>query len=143
MMRYFIGIDPGVHTGVALWDSGLEVFHSVRSMTITGAMSAVGGFAAEHPRDVTVVFEDARKRKWIPAMPDIRREMGRWQGSGSVMRDCKIWEDFCGESGIPFEAVAPQRNRTKLDAEAFRSLTGWSQPTNEHGRDAAMLVFGR
>ena len=46
-MRYFIGIYPGVHTGVALWDSGLEVFHFVRSMTITGAMSAVGGFAAE------------------------------------------------------------------------------------------------
>lgn len=142
-MRYFIGIDPGVHTGVALWDSGLEVFHFVRSMTITGAMSAVGGFAAEHPRDVTVVFEDARKRKWIPAMSSLRREMGRWQGSGSVMRDCKIWEDFCKENSIPYEAVAPKRNRTKLTAEAFKRLTGWKGRTSEHARDAAMLVFGK
>ena len=32
---------------------------------------------------------------------------------------------------------------TKLSAEQFRRITGWTEQTNEHGRDAAMLVFGR
>lgn len=142
-MRYFIGIDPGVHTGIALWDSGLEIFRFVRSMTITGALTAVRNIEAQHPRDVKVVFEDARQRRWIPDTRNLRREMGRRQGADSVKRDCAIWEEFCSTSGIPYEAVAPGRNRTKLDAEVFRSLTGWADPSNEHARDAAMLVFGR
>lgn len=117
-MRYCIGIDTGVNTGLAVWDRNERRFTDIATMTISKAMLYVLGLA--RTGDVEVFFEDARKRKWIPAMPDIRREMGRWQGSGSVMRDCKIWEDFCGESGIPCEAVAPQRNRTKLESRALR-----------------------
>lgn len=140
-MKY-IGIDTGVNTGIAVWDTESRDLLSVETTTITKAMLSVLDFLQSDER-VKVVFEDARQRKWIPTMPDIRREMGRWQGSGSVMRDCKIWEDFCKENSIPYEAVAPKRNRTKLTAEAFRRLTGWKGRTSEHARDAAMLVFGK
>lgn len=140
-MKY-IGIDTGVNTGIAVWDTESRDLLSVETTTITKAMLSVLDFLQSDER-VKVVFEDARQRKWIPAMPDIRREMGRWQGSGSVMRDCKIWEDFCKENSIPYEAVAPKRNRTKLTAEAFKRLTGWKGRTSEHARDAAMLVFGK
>lgn len=140
-MKY-IGIDTGVNTGIAVWDTESRDLLSVETTTITKAMLSVLDFLQSDER-VKVVFEDARQRKWIPAMPDIRREMGRWQGSGSVMRDCKIWEDFCKENSIPYEAVAPKRNRTKLTAEAFNRLTGWKGRTSEHARDAAMLVFGK
>ena len=30
----------------------------------------------------------------------------------------------------------------KLDAAAFKRLTSWQGRTSEHGRDAAMLVWG-
>lgn len=140
-MKY-IGIDTGVNTGFAVWDKESRGLLSVETTTITKAMLSVLNFCRSDER-VKVVFEDARQRKWIPTMPSLRREMGRWQGSGFVMRDCKIWEDFCKENAIPYEAVAPQRNRTKLDAEAFKRLTGWVGRTSEHARDAAMLVFGK
>lgn len=38
---------------------------------------------------------------------------------------------------------APKNNRTKLTAEQFNRLTGWTARTNEHSRDAAMLIWGR
>ena len=44
--------------------------------------------------------------------------------------------------GIDFEAVPPKNNKTKMTAEAFERMTGWKGRTNEHGRDAAMLVYG-
>lgn len=46
------------------------------------------------------------------------------------------------EQDIPYELVAPRDNRTKLSALQFRNLTGWPARTTEHGRDAAMLVYG-
>lgn len=140
-MKYLIGIDTGVHTGYAVWDAEDKAFMGIETLTISTALYRVKSISEIYR--VKVFFEDARKRKWIPAMSSLRREMGRWQGSGSVMRDCKIWEDFCKENSIPYEAVAPKRNRTKLTAEAFRRLTGWKGRTSEHARDAAMLVFGK
>ena len=32
---------------------------------------------------------------------------------------------------------------TKSKADTFKKLTGWTGRTNEHARDAAMLVFRR
>lgn len=139
--RYLIGIDTGVHTGYALWDLESRELWDVDTLTVTQALFRVK--AVSEAYRVKVFFEDARQRRWIPDTHDLRREMGRRQGAGSVKRDCQIWEDFCKENGIPYEAVAPQRNRTKLSAEAFATLTGWKDRTSEHARDAAMLVFGR
>lgn len=139
--RYLIGIDTGVNTGYAVWDMETGDLWDVQTLTITQALHRVKTFSEAYR--IKVYFEDARQRRWIPDTRDPGREMGRRQGAGSVKRDCRIWEDFCRENRIPFEAVAPRRNRTKLSAEAFRRLVGWQGRTSQHARDAAMLVFGR
>ena len=69
-------------------------------------------------------------------------ERKKLQGVGSVKRDASIWEDYLTDLGIEFEMVAPKRNVTKLSQDRFKAMTGWKNRTNEHGRDAAMLVFG-
>ena len=69
-------------------------------------------------------------------------ERKKLQGVGSVKRDATIWEDFLKDLGVKFEMVAPKRNVTKLTQETFKRYTGWSSKTNEHGRDAAMLIYG-
>lgn len=139
--RYLIGIDTGVNTGYAVWDMETGDLWDVQTLTITQALHRVKTFSEAYR--IKVYFEDARQRRWIPDTRDPGREMGRRQGAGSVKRDCRIWEDFCQENRIPFEAVAPRRNRTKLSAEAFRRLVGWQGRTSQHARDAAMLVLGR
>lgn len=65
------------------------------------------------------------------------------QGVGSVKRDAQIWEDWCTEQGLNFKMIHPAANATKKKAEDFTRMTGWTGRTNEHARDAAMLVFKR
>ena len=134
-MRYFIGIDVGTHTGVAVWDKSEKRFVEIQTTSILKAMEIVKKY--EKSDIVQVRLEDARKRKWFG---DSGRE--RLQGAGSVKRDCVIWEEFLNDRKIPYMLIAPKNNSTKLSAESFKKITGYSGRTNEHTRDAAMLVFG-
>lgn len=148
----YIGIDPGVNTGLAVWDKTNQKLLSITTTTITTAFELVRSeklrlcfskVAAEargekFQIELLVFMEDARQRNWFG-------QSGRekLQGAGSVKRDCAIWETFCKEAGIELRKIAPKNNYTKLSAEQFRKLTGWKGRTSDHGRDAAMLVFGR
>lgn len=135
----FIGIDTGVHTGFAVWDSGSKRLTEVSTYTITQAMEHVKMIADVRGREnVRLYIEDARQRTWFG---NAGRE--KLQGAGSVKRDCSIWEDWCKENNIECVMVAPKHNRTKLSAAQFRVLTKWTGRTSEHARDAALLVFGR
>lgn len=137
----YIGIDTGVHTGIAVWDSERKEFVMVDTMKIHEAMNIVYDYA-DSDSPLQVRFEDARQRKWIPMSKNMTAELGRAQGAGYVKAHCQIWEDFLTDYRIPFEAIAPRRNLTKLSAEQFERITGYKGRTNEHARDAAMLVYG-
>lgn len=137
-----IGIDPGTHTGVAVWDTGEGKFLSLETMPIHRAMESVLVWASlvhDKTKDIQVVFEDARQRTWF-GHGDTNAKL---QGAGSVKRDCSIWEDFCKDYGIPYWAKPPVKGATKVSAEYFKTISGYQGRTSEHSRDAAMLVIGR
>lgn len=127
----YIGIDPGTKTGIAVWDSAAKRFHAIFTLTIFDAINYVKEW---HHSNSTIIMEDARLRKWFG---NSGRE--KLQGAGSVKRDCAIWEEVFPN----IVKVAPKNNKTKLDQAAFERLTGWKGRTSVHGRDAAMLVFGK
>lgn len=135
----YIGIDPGTHTGVAVWDSKEGRFLSLETMPIHIALTRVLAIAERHRDDVQVIFEDARLRTWFGK----GNVSAKAQGAGSVKRDCSIWEDFLIDMGIPFVTTKPGNVATKVTPSWFRKLTGWEGRCSEHARDAAMLVFGR
>ena len=86
---------------------------------------------------IFVRVEDSRQRKWFG-----KAGREQLQGAGSIKRDVyRDWEDFLMDIGVNHEMVSPAKNRTKLKADTFKTYTGWGNPTNEHSRDAAMLVF--
>lgn len=91
---------------------------------------------------VYIRIEDARLRTWIPRQKTETAERGRREGAGYVKAHCAIWEDWFKIVGIPYELVPPKNNKTKVTAEYFRQVIGWTERTNEHERDAAMLVYG-
>lgn len=130
-----IGIDPGVNTGLAIWDKQKRRLVTVCSTSILTAMERVKNESCLH--SIFVRIEDARLRKWFGKS---QREV--LQGAGSIKRDCQIWEEFLELNNIPHEFVAPKNNITKLDAKMFARYTGYKGKTNEHGRDAGMLIFG-
>lgn len=131
-----IGIDPGAVTGVAVYDTEARGLLIVDSMQIHQAMALISKAHADGDLKV-VIFEDARMRSWFG-----KAGRERLQGAGSIKRDCQIMADFLADLGCPFKNVKPAAGATKWTAEKFRKITGWTGRTNEHGRDAGVLVWG-
>lgn len=127
-----VGIDPGKHTGLAAWDVTLQQLLEVKSLLIHQAMRQVLSV-----RPALVIFEDARQRGWLG--PDKGR--AQLQGAGSIKRDSTIWEDFLIDERLPYIAHRPSVGATKWKTEQFARMTKWCKPTNEHARDAAMLIW--
>lgn len=142
----YIGIDTGANTGVAVWNSRARSLDLVKSMPIHKAMDLVQFYHAktqEAADKLHVRVEDPRQRTWFGTERMSREEeRKKLQGVGSVKRDASIWDDYLKDLGVGYEMVAPKRNMTKLTQETFKRYTGFNGMTNEHGRDAAMLVFG-
>lgn len=136
----FIGIDTGTKTGFAVWDG--KRFLEIETLKLWQALDRVRAMK-EQGEDITVVFEDARQRKWIPREKNISQYRGKMMGAGSVKRDAVIWEEFCIDNGIKFFSVPPGKGLTKWSAQTFAEVTGWQGRTSNHGRDAALLVYGR
>lgn len=132
-----IGIDPGTTTGFAIWDPHARQLLAVESWKIHQAMRRVESLRADSP---LVLFEDARTMR-IGGGKTFGQN-SRLQGVGSVKRDSAIWEDFLEDAGLPYQARMWKPGMTKWSAPEFLRVTGWSLPTNNHGRDAAVIVYG-
>ena len=133
-----IGIDPGKYTGVCVYDKTSKKIVRLSSESILRAVEIVREMNDASNGNMKVFVEDARKRKWFGD-----RSNHKLQGAGSIKRDCAIWEDFLKDLKVEYEMLAPQKGLTKLTAEKFREITKWTGSTNEHSRDAAMIVWGR
>lgn len=138
-----VGIDTGVHTGVAIWNTREKKFEKIYTTKIAKAMEDVL-ILHNTTAEIKIFVEDARKRKWFQSSAKSRDEERKMlQGVGSVKRDAQIWEEFLTDKCIDFEMVHPKDNRTKLSAQLFAKYTKYEARTSEHSRDAAMLVFGK
>lgn len=136
MYRYYIGIDCGVNTGYAVYDSSIKQMRVVKTVKIHQAMTAVLSlFKQCNEVEMLVVVEDARQVEYF-----IHED--KLEGTASVKRDSQIWHDYLTEHKIPFMMVRPNPKITKLPAHVVRAASGWTEPTNEHNRDAIMLVTG-
>lgn len=131
----YVGIDAGVNTGVAIYhknDKSLQLY----TMNIYDAISKVIELSTTHR--IYVVIEDARQRKYYGSNAGTQA----LQGVGSIKRDCTIWDETMQSKGINYIMVHPIKGGTKLDANIFKKITGYSNRCSSHARDAAMLVYG-
>lgn len=145
-MAIYIGIDPGAHTGLAVWDSTSRAFLEVATLPIWRAMKSVLGWrdtCAEQSVPLVVIFEDARQRKWFKEDRNSSEYRGHLMGAGAAKRDAAIWEEFLNDHAIVFQATPPRPRLTKWKADYWAHVTGWKGRTSEHSRDAALLVFGK
>ena len=135
--QIFIGIDPGTKTGVAVWNAAEKKMESVRTMNILEAIDYVKSLAEMDSENLTVRIEDPNQRKWFG-----KSGREKLQGAGSIKRDFAIWREFLESEQINFEAIHPKKIATKMRRPEFDRLTKWKAMTDQHGRDAAMMVFG-
>lgn len=92
---------------------------------------------------ICVIYEDARTRRWFPKDKSESEYRGHLMGAGAAKRDSVIWQEFLTAKGIPCEPHAPRAGMTKWDKSYWYKMTGWEGRTSHHGRDAALMVWGR
>lgn len=139
-LAYIIGIDPGTKTGLAIYDKGSKGLTAVCTLKVHEAFDVVKKVyetSRQHDVKMFVRVEDARKRKRYGPNSNAKQ-----QGAGAIKIQCKQWEEFLLSEGISFDLVAPAQIKTKVDAKKFKMITGWSARTSNHGRDAAMMIYG-
>lgn len=142
MAEIYIGIDPGVHTGIAVWNAKEKRFILIDTANIGRAIGICLMYFDKYV-DLHLIVEDARQRKWIPREQSLSQFKGRAMGAGSIKRDCQIWEEFARDYSLEITFVPPRKGATKWDADYFKKVTGWTGRTSNHARDAALLVFGK
>lgn len=130
-----IGLDPGVHTGMAFYKAGkLVELRTIHPLTIYDVLAGM---------DATrVIFEDSRLTSPVwsrgtttAARIKIARNVGQVDGI------CSLIVEACDRIGIDALGISPKHKGAKLDAEQFAKVTGWQQASNQHTRDAAMVAW--
>lgn len=135
---FVIGIDTGVNTGFCAWDIETKVILQLETFMIHEALQKVSTLKSRDYR-LFVRVEDARLATHGRTA---KTDQYKAQGAGSVKRDAKIWADFLVSNNIPHEMVRPAMRKKKMTAAEFKQITKWPKRTNQHSRDACMLVFG-
>lgn len=144
----YIGIDPGQKTGIAIWDSvNRTLKHGKPTAGFTDAWEII---TQHNPAACRVVIEDNRKYpvllKKITGNKKINLQRAAKIGRniGQVDARVTILEELLLIHGYKYELYDPRVQRTtKIDAAYYARLTGFNGVTNEHQRDAGMMVFGR
>ena len=134
-MSVILGMDPGANTGVAVFVDGqlVELLtippHHIER-TLRERMPS------------RVVFEDSRLQShtWTRGKTGAASaKMAR--NVGQVDARCADITAHCADLGIPAHGISPAGKGGKLDARRFAAVTGWTGPSNEHSRDAAMVAW--
>lgn len=133
------GIDPGVSTGLAEWNVTARQLVRVETSRIVRAIFELRDRVERGEAPALVMIEDARRSR-VGRDCATYGKAKRLQGVGSVKRDCTVWLEALEALAVPYSARAP--SNTKIKADQFKALTGWAGRTSNHGRDAAMRVYG-
>jgi len=149
-----IGVDPGSITGVCVWNPEREKILDMQSMShikfmewvLTGKEVYNMVVAIENPNLNQPVFMTREETNIIfgtdptEKVSALRILLRRAQNIGMNKQIAKTLMEFMESKGIDFVPIRPFRK--KMDAEQFKNLTKWEGRTNQHNRDAAILVFG-
>ena len=141
-----IGIDPGQHCGLAVFEGGqLKLLRTLAPHELLAWLAdyadACIGSGSGAP---VVVFEDSRLQSHVWKADGRSKASGALRiarNLGMVDGICAQIEAWCKDEGVRFIAVSPKGKGSKMDAAAFKHLTGWVKRVNQHERDAALLAW--
>lgn len=125
-----VGIDPGRDTGFAVAENG--VLTALETSTFWAVYLNVRYLVEQGGVSVVVVEVPKTKKNWHG--PKAAHDVGR------ICREAELLADGIELLGVK---VIRQHPQGKLNQEQFARITGWKKQTNEHIRDAGMLVHGR
>jgi hypothetical protein len=141
--RYVIGIDPGVLTGLAVWDREKRALLRLETLDFWRAWEyIVDGYTVDA---VEVVIEDPSGNRPVfdkegVSIGERRKRERIAQNVGSNKREARLLLAGLLRRGYRVRAVTP--TAAKWSSDRLAALTGWRGLSSAHSRDAARLVFG-
>lgn len=146
-VNVYIGIDTGVHTGIAIWNSSLKKFTKLLTLDFWGCINLLELEKVVNDNNFMVYIEDPTQNKPIFKNKLVGKEVASQlkiaQNVGSVKRETSLMIEWMRDNDIAHIAVKPtKKTLSKLTSENFQHYTGYLGVCSQHARDAAMLVFG-
>lgn len=136
--RFAIGIDVGIVNGFSVWDRDYKNLECVISCKLFELFIELQKWHTYDSEDIEVFIENPNTWK-----PFGKSNSAVLQGAGAVKQTYKHIIEFLEFKKIPYTPTSIQGNLKKLNRATFEKYTKWAEPTNEHARDSAMIVFGR
>jgi hypothetical protein len=139
--RYCIGIDPGVHCGVAVFDRWIDQIILARTVGFWTLFREV--LPAYPPDQADVIVEDARLNK--PTFAKDSDQGGRKREKisrnvGSVQAEGRLIIEGLRLLGYTVAPIKPSGG--KWDASTVARITGYTGRASEHARDAIRFCYG-
>lgn len=125
-----IGIDPGKDTGFAIAVGGK--IKELQTLTFWDAYLKVRELQADGTELEVFIEVPNTKKNWH--VQEAAHDVGR------VCREAELLADGIEALEVKVTRIHPQG---KIKADYFKRVTGYQGRTNQHQRDAGMLVYGR
>lgn len=161
-----VGIDPGKDTGVAIYDQKSGRLVSLKAVAFWDAIKMLNRIANGREKNTNgtvkgaaLVIENPNLNK--PVFPhkmeqaDFNRSINnmdhdlhektlrvfakRAQNVGQNKQMATFLIEYAERIGFRVSQVRP--GKKKVNAETFNSRTGWKGKSNQHSRDAALLLM--
>lgn len=129
-----LALDPGAKTGAAYFENGQLVSLFNRKPLHILEIISQGGYDR-------VIFEDSTLISHIFTAPSVSgaAKLKIARNIGEIDAYCKLILQACADSQTPCLQISPKGKGAKLNAKQFAAITGWTAPSNQHERDAAMV----
>lgn len=136
LIKFRIGVDCGVQTGVAVYDLPNKVFQAILTLNFHTALRFIRQFET-YAVEVCVEWLNpnaALYGRTATASHKIAANIG------AVRRETALFVGELETDGYTVRKVSPVKAKkwTQADLERY---TGWTKQTSEHSRDAARIVF--
>lgn len=139
MNEVVVGIDPGKSTGFAVYSVDWERLIVLETLDFWGAYDRAMGFVRTVPTMVIIEVPNS-KHVWHKGAASERALQRQGANVGSVVREAELLAEGLARENCIVKRVQP---RKKVNAKDFATITGWTNRSNQHERDAAMMCFGR
>lgn len=140
-MSTIVGIDPGLHTGMALVINYKSIV-ATKTVKPWDVISQLMMWQIEFGEIDRVYMEDPRQNKPVFGKKGnnaVLRSIA--QKVGSNKRDVDWLEHLITDAGFNLVLVKPTTE--KWNKETLKIITGFSEKSNEHVRDAIKLAYAR
>jgi len=130
-----LGIDPGASTGLAFFREGkLSALETIQPHELPATLKAL--------MPARVIFEDSRLQSHVwTKVPSKAAALKMARNIGQIDAWCTVITAVCADLGIAAHGISPAGKGGKLNAAEFERLTGWTERSNSHERDAAVVAW--